>query len=88
MWSLWMWIATFGLDSASLFHAKNHLSIGPAVYNQNVTIHIQSDHIVRQTILFHFVVKFSSMSYHNLFYDLKLFDNYPGIFLIYGICSL
>ena len=52
MWSLRMWIATFGLDSASLLHTKNHLSIRPAVYNQNVTIHIRSDHIVRQTILF------------------------------------
>ena len=51
MWSLQMWIATFGLDSASLLLTKNHLSIRPTVYNQNVTIHI-SDRIVRQTILF------------------------------------
>ena len=51
MWSLQMWIATFGLDAASLLLTKNHLSIRPAVYNQNVTIHIRSDHIVRQTIL-------------------------------------
>ena len=31
MWSLQLWIATFGLDSASLLFTKNHLSIRPAV---------------------------------------------------------
>ena len=88
-WSLRMWIATFGLDSASLLHAKNHLSIRPAVHNQNVTIHIWSDHIVRQTILFLFVVKFSLMSYHNLFYDLKIIWQLPRhIFNLWNMFSI